>query len=225
MKQAAFLLLALSIVFSCKKTKNESDIDSTPLSLNEMIAFAHGSERWSQVKEIRFTFNVDRDTTHLERSWIWKPKTNNISLIQNGDSLNYNRNKIDSTLLQADASFINDKFWLLAPFNLSWDQGTSFSKIDSSKAPISQKTMQQLTVTYEGEGGYTPGDAYDFFFGNDFMIKEWVYRKNNDSNPTLITTWEEYKDFNGIKIATMHQNPERTFKLYFTNIEVIITNE
>lgn len=85
--------------------------------------------------------------------------------------------------------------------------------------------MQQLTISYGDEGGYTPGDAYDFFFENDFQIKEWIFRKGNDTIPYLVTTWEDYKDFNGIKIATMHQNPEGTFKLYFTNIEVKTNND
>lgn len=225
MKKTVFLLLISTFVFSCNKIKNEPPSENEPLSLNEMVAFAHGIEYWDQVEELHFTFNVNRGDTHSNRSWIWKPKTDDVSLIKNGDTLNYNRKNLDSISLQADPGFINDKYWLLAPFNLVWDEGTTFSQKDSVQAPISNKTMQQLTITYGEEGGYTPGDAYDFFFENDFMIKEWIFRKGNDSVPTMITTWEDYKDFDGIKIATMHQNPEGTFKLYFTNIEVITSNE
>lgn len=225
MKKTAFLILISIVTFSCKNEKNEAVSEEEPLTLPEMIAFAHGIEQWNQVEELHFTFNVDRGETHSERSWIWKPKTDDVTLFNNGDTIHYNRKNLDSISLKADPGFINDKYWLLAPFNLVWDEGTTFSQKDSVKAPISNKTMQQLTITYGDEGGYTPGDAYDFFFENDFQIKEWIFRKSNDTVPSLITTWEDYKDFNGIKISTMRQNPEGTFKLYFTNIEVIKTNE
>lgn len=225
MKKTVFLLLILVFAFSCDNTKKKTSSEEKPLSLNEMVAFAHGIEYWDQVEELHFTFNADRGENHSERSWKWKPKTDDVTLFRNGDTLHYNRKNLDSVSLQTDRAFINDKYWLLAPFNLVWDEGTTFSQKDSVTAPISNKQMQQLTVTYEDKGGYTPGDAYDFFLGNDLMVKEWIYRKGNDSVPSMITTWEDYKDFDGIKIATMHQDPEKTLKLYFTNIEVITSNE
>ncbi len=225
MKKTALLILISIVVFSCKTEKNEPLSEKEPLTLPEMIAFAHGVEHWEKVEELKFTFNVDRGENHSERSWSWKPKTDDVTLYSSDDTIQYNRKNLDSLSLQADRAFINDKYWLLAPFNLVWDEGTTFSQKDSVKAPISNKIIQQLTITYGDEGGYTPGDAYDFFFENDFQIKEWIFRKGNDSIPSLVTTWENYKDFNGIKIASMHQNPEGTFKLYFTNIEVKTTND
>lgn len=225
MKKTAFLILISIITFSCKNEKNETLSEEEPLTLPEMIAFAKGIEHWNQVEELHFTFNVDRGENHSERSWIWKPKTDDVTAIQNKDTIQYNRKNLDSISLKTDPGFINDKYWLLAPFNLVWDEGTTFSQKDSVQAPISNKVMQQLTISYGDEGGYTPGDAYDFFFENDFQIKEWIFRKGNDTIPYLVTTWEDYKDFNGIKIATMHQNPEGTFKLYFTNIEVKTNND
>lgn len=225
MKKTAFLILISILTFSCKNEKNKTLSEKEPLTLPEMIAFAHGVEHWEQVEELKFTFNLDRGENHSERSWSWKPKTDDVTLYSSDDTIQYNRKNLDSLSLQADRAFINDKYWLLAPFNLVWDEGTTFSQKDSVKAPISNKIIQQLTITYGDEGGYTPGDAYDFFFENDFQIKEWIFRKGNDSIPSLVTTWENYKDFNGIKIASMHQNPEGTFKLYFTNIEVKTTND
>jgi len=219
------LILFLSILlFSCKNQNGDSK-KQQPLKVNEMIAIAHGIEHWSKVEELRFSFNVERGESHFERSWIWKPKTKDITRILNEDSLRYNQNQMDSIALKADANFINDKFWLLAPFNLVWDEGTTFTQKDSVSAPISKKPMQQLTVVYGEEGGYTPGDAYDFFFENDFLIKEWIFRKGNEPTPGITSTWENYEDHHGLKIATMHQTSDGAFKLYFTNIEVITNDE
>ena len=80
--------------------------------------------------------------------------------------------------------------------------------------------MQKLTIVYTGEGGYTPGDAYDFYFGDDYLIKEWVFRKGNQAEASLATTWEEYSDFNGLVMSKTHKKAEGNFKLYFTNIQV-----
>lgn len=221
MQKPILLALLLCFIMSCKNNKEtEPSTELIPLETPQMIAYAHGLEEWDKITQLNFTFNVDRGENHFERSWIWKPKTKDITLITAEDTLQYNQNTMDSIALKADVNFINDKFWLLAPLNLAWDEGTTFTKKDSVTAPISKKTLQQLTVTYSDEGGYTPGDAYDIYYNNNMFLEEWVFRKGNDSLPSMVTTWEEYQDFNGIKIATKHQNPEETFSLYFTNIEV-----
>ncbi len=188
----------------------------------EAIAFANGFENWNNVKEITFTFNVDEDTTHFERTWNWQPKKHIVTLTSKKDTITYNRTQIDTTVLKIDQGFINDKYWLLAPFNLVWD-AASFTSEHQVKAiaPISNTEMQKLTIVYKSEGGYTPGDAYDFYFEGDFIIKEWVFRKQNAEQPSLITSWEDYNTYNGIKIAKTHKRNEGDWTLHFTGIEVI----
>lgn len=128
---------------------------------------------------------------------------------------------MDSVAYKTNAGFINDKYWLLAPFQLVWDSDNfAHEHTANTKAPLSQKEMQKLTIVYGNEGGYTPGDAYDFYFGDDFMVKEWVFRKGNQTEPSMITTWEDYIDTKGLKIAKTHKNKDGSFKLYFTGIEV-----
>ncbi|TPN81664.1 hypothetical protein [Aquimarina algicola] len=198
--------------------ENKTEIDGTA----QAIAKANGIQKWNAVKEIQFTFNVDKDTTHFERSWVWKPKEKMVTLTSQQDTITYNRTKIDSTNIKADQGFINDKYWLLAPFNLVWD-AESFTSEHTLKAtaPISNTEMQKFTIVYKNEGGYTPGDAYDFYFQGDFIIKEWVFRKENAAEPSLITSWEDYENFEGIKIAKTHKRNEGDWKLHFTNIKVI----
>ena len=108
---------------------------------------------------IAFTFNVDKDSSHFERTWNWHPKTNDVILISGNDTILYNRKHIDSISTNADKAFINDKYWLLAPFQLIWDQGTSISEAIKEEAPISKNILNKITLTYSSEGGYTPGDA------------------------------------------------------------------
>ena len=185
------------------------------------IAMANGAEDWDKVNEVKFTFNVDRGEDHMERSWVWNPKTKDIKMMSAKDTAEYNRDSsMDSLATKADKSFINDAFWLTAPLHLIWDESATVTVQDTATAPISKDLMKKITLTFPNEGGYTPGDAYDFYYGDDDMIKEWNYRKGNADAPTMSTTWEDYQDFNGVKLAKMHKMGEGDFKLYFTGVDV-----
>ena len=214
-----FILLILAGCKTDKKT--ESITPEKELTILEKVAYAHGYENWKDVTEIQFTFNVDRDTVHFERTWIWKPKSNDVVAISAKDTLHYNRKNMDSIAQKTNGGFINDKYWLMAPFNLIWDKNNfTYEHELNIPTPISQKPMQKLTIVYGNEGGYTPGDAYDFFFEDDFLIKEWIFRRANASEPSTITTWEDYINQKGIQLSTTHKNAEGNFKLHFTNIAV-----
>lgn len=223
MKRFHLLLLSLFLVFTgCKpKTKQIEKEEVPSKNIAEKIAHAHGYDNWKSVNEFTFTFNVDRDSLHIERSWSWKPKTNEVTSIIGSDTINYNRGSMDSIAKKANGYFINDRYWVLAPFNLIWDANNyTFEHQLEEKAPISQKPMQKLTIVYGNEGGYTPGDAYDFYFGDDFIIREWVFRKANQSEPSMTTTWEDYVEMGGLQLGRDHRMAEGSFSLNFTNLKV-----
>jgi hypothetical protein len=216
-------ILGVLFLSGCRENIAKKETEKTEESTSYLNAFAkaHGYEHWKSAKEIHFTFNVDRDSSHFERSWIWETGPNRVTQISGTDTVQYIRNQMDSTLIAVDAAFINDKFWLLAPYQWVWDQ-KSFSDTLAKdvSAPISGKMMDKLTITYGNQGGYTPGDAYDFYIGKDSLIAEWVFRKGNQAEPSLATTWEDYITIQGLKIGSMRKNAEGSFRLYFTNISV-----
>lgn len=117
-----------------------------------------------------------------------------------------------------DSKFINDSYWLLFPFQMEWSNA-KISDPKEATAPISGDQMKMLTVSFPSEGGYTPGDSYDIYYDDDLMIQEWVY-KSADGGREMATTWEDYKNYDGIKIARSHKNKEGNFELFFTDIEV-----
>lgn len=193
--------------------------DSLPLL--ERLAHAHGFEHWPSVSEIRFTWNIDRDTTHFERTWIWDVRNQRVTRIMMGDTISYLRSEVDSTLAQVDGGFINDKYWMLAHYQWVWDQESiTHTFTPGVTAPLSGKPADKLTVVYGDTGGYTPGDAYDYWLGPDSLVMEWAFRRGNQDEPNLINTWEDYQEVGGLKIAMMRQNADGTFKLYFTGVEV-----
>lgn len=220
------LLYTISILslllFSCKnETKPAQKEETKPLTTAEKIANNYGFKHFKDITEIGFTFNVDRDSSHFERSWIWKPKSNEVTLITAKDTITYNRKSVDSTNIKADQGFINDKFWLLAPFQLIWDKSATISEVSKENTPISNVESNKITLTYPDNGGYTPGDAYDFYFDDNYQITEWVFRQGNSKEPSMINTWEDYQNFNGLNLSLTHKNKQGNFKLYFTNIKVV----
>ncbi len=223
MKKISILLLAAILTLTaCKQEKKQETETPTPeLTILEKVAYAHGFEAWENVNEIQFTFNVERDTSHFERKWTWNTVTNQVSGASMGENTTYNRKNIDSTNTKINAAFINDKFWLLAPYQLVWDaHNFSHEHTAVSVAPISKKPMQKITIVYGSQGGATPGDAYDFYFEDDYILKEWIFRKGNQTEPSMTTTWEDYVDIEGLKIATSHKKDGENFNLHFTGIVV-----
>jgi hypothetical protein len=218
MKKIFFLSL-LMIFTSCKQNEEKKE-PVKELTIAEKIANAHGYEKWNQVKTFEFTFGGKIEDSSSGRSWVWNPKTNDIALTTNGVTTEYNRNNMDSIILKADRGFINDKFWALIPFQLIWDEGTTISEPEKATSPINQKDLNKIIITYSNQGGYTPGDAYDIYFDDDYIIREWSYRKGNTTEPSLSNTFENYSDYNGIKVAQDHKKAEGDWNLLVRNIKV-----
>ena len=225
MKSLYIGLICLLLVSTCKSEKKETVIaeELKELTIAENIANAHGFENWKNVSEVKFTFKVDRDTIKGNgRSWVWKPKKDEVTMMAGDTKVTYNRTQMDSTHIGADRGFINDKYWLLVPFQLVWDTSATISESKKALGPISKNELNTITLTYPNEGGYTPGDAYDIFYSDDFLIREWVFRKGNAAEATISTTFENYNDYNGIKIATDHKRAGGNWNLNFADINITL---
>lgn len=213
-------LLSFLIIFSACRQPEEKKVPKKELTTAEKIANAHGYDNWSKVKTIAFRFGGKKEDPNSGRAWVWNPKTNAIKLTRNGEAIEYNRNSMDSLALNTDRAFINDKFWALIPFQLVWDEGITISASEKALSPVTQQALNKITITYSNEGGYTPGDAYDIYYDDTFIIREWSYRRQNTPEPSLSNTFENYQDFNGIKIALEHKKVEGDWNLLLRDIKV-----
>ena len=226
MKKILFLFAFTAFLSSCKnETKTEENSQTaqaeTDLSTSQKIANANGFENFEKVKEIDFTFNVKvGDTLRSSRAWKWYPKENKVAMTEKDSTASFtkNSNELSETEKAMDSKFVNDSYWLLFPYQLVWSDA-SFTEEKDVTAPISNEKMNKLTVKYSDKGGYTPGDTYDVYYDDDFMIKEWVYKAAGGGRE-MATTWEDYETFNGLKISKMHKSEDGSFQLYFTDISV-----
>lgn len=214
-----YLSLAVSVILlqlSC----NSSRDDSTSGVIN--IARAHGLDNFDKVKSIEFTFNVQRDTTHTSRHWKWIPETNMVTFTDNDKSATtfkrYDTGTVE--LKELNAKFTNDEYWLVFPFHLVWDKGYKLEQNDAATAPISGQKYHKYTVTYNDKDGFTPGDMYDLYTDQSQIVREWAFHKKAAPEPSLITTWEDYEEFAGLKIAKDHRTKDGKFRLYFTDLRV-----
>lgn len=206
------LLLFTVLITSCAENQNQTIV--------QKIAEANGIQNFEDVEEIRYTFNVKvNDTLRTSRAWTWRPQDKTASLTTADSTITYNYDSEASQHEAVDQRFINDQYWLLFPFHLVWDE-MEWEHSEEATAPISGENMQRVTVTYPDGAGYTPGDQYEIYFGNDHMIKEWVYLSGGSRENPFATTWEDYEVYEGIAIAKMHRNKDGSFELFFTEVGV-----
>lgn len=221
-----FLFSVAVVLLSCnnKAKTQDSTTEVTEveqeLTSQEKIAKANGLDAFENINEIQFAFNVKvGDSLRTKRFWNWNLKLNTVTLTEKDSTKSFNRNDEPNEQQKIiDQKFINDSYWLLFPFQLVWSDA-EITEGEMSEAPISKQKMHQLTASYKSDGGYTPGDTYEVFYDDDYMIQEWVYT-SADGKSQLASTWEDYENFEGIMIAKSHKSPDRNFELFFTDIEV-----
>src|SRR5215470_11166170 len=94
----------------------------------DQIAKTYGLDSFGQIDAIRYTFNIDLSALKLKfsRSWVWEPKTTQISYegkdkAGNPVKVTYLRSQLasqsDSVKNEVDANFQNDQYWLVFPFH------------------------------------------------------------------------------------------------------------
>jgi hypothetical protein len=208
---------------SCKSEPSNSNTsensEEEKTQITNQVAQAYGIENWDNVEEVNFSFVVNPGENESVRKWSWKPKSNTVTLYQNGDEITYDKNNLDDGYVQTDKAFVNDSFWLLFPFHLVWDN-IDFTFEENAISPINKVKCSKIIVRYPQEGGYTPGDRYDVYIDKDHNILEWSYYPSGQREPVLMNTFEDLSGFNGIKVNLTHRNPDTGFQLVFRDVSI-----
>jgi hypothetical protein len=240
-------LLGIFVIAGCKtapKSQASSDtakqVAKQPEILNQIIA-ASGMDDISHVIEIRFTFNVERKNGNVARQWTWRPREDKVTLSHPGPtgemvSLSYIRGEIagkadtPANIRMADRWFINDSFWLMMPLHLSWQDPAKLGVQDHgmTEMPLGNGQGKHVTITFpntdSGGGGYTPGDVYDLYLDDQYLVQQWSFRKGGRETPNLTNTFEAYAQIGDMKLAMNHTNPNG-FHLWFNDVTVVTDNK
>jgi len=143
-------------------------------TIAEQIAKTYGLDSFGQIEGIRYTFNADLGKLKVSRTWVWEPKTDQISYEGKDKAgkpvkLTYLRSHLSSQAAvvkdEIDPAFFNDQYWLLFPLHLSWDSSAEVNETGKQKLPLGKGSASRVVVKYPSEGGYTPGDTWELFVG------------------------------------------------------------
>jgi hypothetical protein len=196
-------------------------------AIAKQIADTYGLDSFEQVEAIRYTFHLEAPGHNLSRSWIWEPKTDQVSYESKDKSgkpvkITYVRSQLDSqpehVRKEIDPAFVNDQYTLLFPLHVYWDSWADVHELGMQKLPLGKGSAEKVVVKYPSDGGYTPGDTWDLYLGSDKRVQEFAYHRAGHGQPKLITAkWEDYKKAGPLLISTSrpgkadHIIPSRVF--------------
>jgi hypothetical protein len=202
-------------------------------AIADQIARTYGLDSFGQIDAIRYTFNIDLAALKLKisRSWVWEPKTDQISYEGKDKSGNpvkvtYSRSQLASQSAvvknEVDPGFFNDQYWLLFPFHLVWDTSPAVEDAGMQKLPLGKGSARKVAVKYSS-GGYTPGDTWELYVGADNRIREMVFHHGGAAKPgVVIATWAGYKKAGPLLVSTDHRGTAdgKPFRLFFSDVAV-----
>jgi hypothetical protein len=189
------------------------------------IARQYGIDGFDQIEALRFTFNAQVGDKQVRRSWQWTPVSGEVAFRAASPSTAARfshplpAGSTDTDLRDLDAKFVNDRYWLLFPLHLVWDQAAEVEDHGRTRRPIGGGEARRIEVRYPPAGGYTPGDVYELFVGSDGRIVEWVYRRGGDPRPTRMSTWEVHRRLGPLVVSLDHRGPDG-FRVWFSDVAV-----
>jgi hypothetical protein len=199
----------------------------------EQLAKTYGLDSFGQIAAIRYTFNLQLPGVNLSRSWIWEPKTGQVSYEgkdKDGKPVKatYVRSQLDSQPAnvkdEIEPAFVNDQYWLVFPFHAYWDSSADVQDLGMQKLPLGKGSARRVVVKYPTEaGGYTPGDTWELFVGSDGRVEEFIYHRGGPKKPSVvIATWAGYKKAGSLLISTDHRGTAdgKPLRLFFSNVSV-----
>src|SRR5215470_17040041 len=126
----------------------------------EQLAKTYGLDSFGQIEAIRYTFNAQLPGVTLSRSWIWEPKTGQVSYEgkdKDGKPVKatYNHSQLSSQPANVkddiDPAFVNDQYWLVFPFHTYWDSSADVQDLGMQKLPLGKGSAKRVVVKYPAE--------------------------------------------------------------------------
>lgn len=198
----------------------------------EQIAKPYGLDSFGQVEAIRYTFNAQFPGVNLSRSWVWQPKTDQVSYEGKDKDgkpvkVTYVRSQLDGEPAnvkdEIDPAFVNDEYNLLFPLHVYWDSSADVQDMGMQKLPLGNGSAKQVVVKYPSDGGYTPGDTWELYVGSDNRVEEFIYRRGGPEPPSfVIATWAGYKKAGPLLVSTDRRGTAdgKPLRVFFSDVSV-----
>ena len=215
------LLLLLPAVFLGATGLRAQDSDPKAEQLARDVWKASGGENWSKVKRLRFTFIVEQEGKQLasvKHDWDLAAQTDHV--IWKGKDKDYDVTVNLATPPQegdgkaAYGRWVNDSYWLLAPLKVL-DVGVK--RAYEGPKEVNGANYETLRLTFQ-QVGLTPSDQYVLYIDPATkLVAAWDYIPQ--SGEMTHGTWEGYREFSGLQLATEHNFAGKMIRL--ADIEVV----
>lgn len=201
-------------------------------SLAEQVAKTYGLDSYGQIDAVRYTFNLQFPGVVLARTWTFEPKTGQVTYEgkdKEGKPVKatYLRSQLssqsDAIKNDIDPGFINDNYWFMLPFHVYWDTSANVQDRGAQPLPQGSGSARLISVKYPSDVGYTPGDTWDLYIGNDNRIQAMVYHRGGPKKPSLVVaSWDGYKKAGPLLVSTEHNGTADggPLRLFFTDVAV-----
>src|ERR1700752_1977525 len=130
-------------------------------AVREQIAKTYGLDGFGQVEAIKYTWNAQFPGVNVSRSWVWQPKTGQVSYEGKDKDgkpvkVTYVQSRLDAESAnvkdQIDPDFYNDQYNLLFPLYVYWDASADVRDMGMQKLPLGKGLAKRVVVKYPSQG-------------------------------------------------------------------------
>jgi hypothetical protein len=237
MKTRVFALALLALTGAAIAADRDPRADAVG---KELIAAMGGMPAWEKARQFRFDFVVVKEGKPVARfSHAWDRYTGDYKLTgsdKNGapytvlfnvntktGTAYVNGRPADATkqaqmLENAYGRFINDSYWLLAPWKI-FDPGVHLA-YDGEKPCPGGGTCDVLRLSFDNVG-LTPKDVYWLWVTRDGRrMVQWQYVLGGASDPPTTVAWKDWKTMGGIALSMDKPMPNEPLEIRFENVAV-----
>jgi hypothetical protein len=198
----------------------------------EQIAKTYGLDSFKKIEAIRYTFNAQLPGVNLSRTWVWQPKTDQVSYEGKDKDgkpvkVSYVRSQLNGEPAnvkdEIDPAFVNDEYNLLFPLHVYWDASSDVQDMGTQKLPVGKGSAKRVVIKYPSEGGYTPGDTWELYIGSDGRAAAFVYHRGGPMKPSVVmASWAGYKKAGPLLISTDRRGTadDKPLRIFFTDVSV-----
>jgi hypothetical protein len=198
----------------------------------EAIADTYGLHSFDQIEAIRYTFNAQLPGINVSRTWVWEPKTDQVSYEAKGKDgklvkVTYLRSDLGHAPANVtdviDPAFLNDQYNLFFPLHVYWDESAAVHDMGLQKLPLGKGSAKRVVVKYPAEGGYTPGDTWVLYVSPHNRVEEFTYRRGGAKKPSyVVARWTGYKKAGPLLISTIRSGTAdgKPLHIAFTHVAV-----
>jgi len=207
---------------------------------HELVAALGGETAWQKARQLRFDFVVERGGTRAaEFHHLWDRYTGDYRLLGTDKSgapyaVYFNVNTRDGNafvngravegaekkklLENAYGRFINDTYWLLAPWKV-FDPGVH-RDYDGEKTGPEGALCDVIRLTFDNVG-LTPKDVYWLWVTRDGRrMVEWQYVLEGAQEEPTTALWKDWKTFGGVSLSLEKTMVGKPFRIVFENVTV-----